>query len=55
MNEQTISPERTAGYCQWLRSEERVPSTVNSMLAALHAFFRFSGWEDCRASCAASC
>lgn len=34
-------------YKEYL-AEHYAPASANSMLAALNAFFRFAGWEDCR-------
>lgn len=40
--------ELTAGWKEHLREGGYQSVTVNSMLASVHAFFRFSGWEGVR-------
>lgn len=42
-----VTPEKAASWKQSL-SAARAPSTVNGAVAALNAFFAFSGWEGCR-------
>ena len=43
-----VTKELAAAWKDHLLAAGRSPVTVNSMLAALHAFLRFSGWDDCR-------
>ena len=40
--------ETAAGWKEHLLDRHYAPVTINSMLAAINAFFRFVGWEDCR-------
>ena len=42
-----VTKELAAEWKEHLLAD-RTPRTVNSMLAAVNAFFRFVGWEDCR-------
>ena len=48
MDGQPVTHERAAAWRDALVQQGYAPVTVNSMLAALNAFFRFSGWSDCR-------
>lgn len=41
-----ITQELAAEWKQSLLEDGRLPVTVNSMIAALNAFFRFAGWND---------
>lgn len=43
-----IVTKETAGWKEHLLDRHYAPVTINSMLAAINAFFRFVGWEDCR-------
>lgn len=43
-----VTKAKTAQWKQQLQSSGYKPATVNSKLAALNAFFRFMGWEECR-------
>ena len=43
-----VTKELAAQWKDHLLATGHTPATVNSMLAALHAFLRFSGWDDCR-------
>ena len=43
-----IVTKGTAGWKEHLLDRHYAPVTINSMLAAINAFFRFVGWEDCR-------
>ena len=43
-----VTKELVIGWKDSLTCSGRTPATVNSMLAALHHFFAFAGWEDCR-------
>lgn len=40
--------EAAAAWKQDLLSRQYAPVTINSMLAAVNALFRFAGWDDCR-------
>lgn len=44
----SVTKDLTAEWKSCLQNRSYAPVTVNSMLAAVHAFFRFAGWEDCR-------
>lgn len=48
LNGRPVTRELAAEWKTHLQSEEYAPVTINSMLAALNAFFRFAGWNDCR-------
>ena len=43
-----VTKERAAAWRDALVHQGYAPVTVNSMLAALNAFFRFMNWHDCR-------
>lgn len=43
-----VTKEATAAWKAGLLAQGRDPATVNGKLAALNAFLRFAGWEDCR-------
>lgn len=43
-----VTKELAADWKAHLLSAGYNPVTVNSMIAALNAFFRFAGWEECR-------
>lgn len=43
-----VTKEAAADWKEHLVAENYAPVTINSMLAAINAFFRFAGWEDCR-------
>ena len=43
-----IVTKEAAGWKEHLLDRHYAPVTINSMLAAINAFFRFVGWEDCR-------
>ena len=38
----------TIAWKEHLLAEQYVPATVNAALASLNAFFKFTGWEECR-------
>lgn len=44
----SVTKELAAAWKGHLLSEGYAPVTINSMLAALNAFFRFAGLEECR-------
>ncbi len=46
----TISKETVIQWKQYLSDQGYHPTTINSMLAALHSFFHFCGWSHCRVS-----
>ena len=48
LNGNPVSKELAAEWKEHLIREGYAPTTINSMLAALNTFFRFSGWDDCR-------
>ena len=41
----TVTKELAAGWKDHLLKEGYKPATINSMLAAVNAFFRFAGWD----------
>lgn len=43
-----VTKDMAVGWKEHLLAERYAPVTINSMLAALNALFRFAGWEDCR-------
>lgn len=45
--EREITKEVSAGWKEQLVERGYAPATVNSMLAAVNALFRFLGWHDC--------
>lgn len=48
LNGEPVTKEAAAGWKENLLTEGYAPVTVNSMLAALNAFLRFTGWTECR-------
>ena len=48
LNGRIVTKETAAGWKEHLMDRHYAPVTINSMLAAINAFFRFVGWEDCR-------
>ena len=45
---QTVSKELTAAWKARLQKLGYQSTTINSMLASVHAFYRFCGWGECR-------
>lgn len=43
-----VTKEAAAAWKASLLEQGRDPATVNGKLAALNAFWRFAGWEECR-------
>lgn len=43
-----VTKEAAAEWKQYLLTEHYAPVTINSMLSALNALFRFAGWDECR-------
>ena len=43
-----VAKESAAAWKEHLLKAGYAPATINSMLAALRAFFRFTGWTDCQ-------
>lgn len=43
-----VTKELAAAWKDHLLSGRYAPVTINSMLAAVNTFFRFTGWEECR-------
>ena len=43
-----VSRERTAEWKELLVKEQYAPTTINSMLASIHCFFRFKGLDGCQ-------
>ena len=48
LNGRIVTKETAAGWKEHLLDRHYAPVTINSMLAAINAFFRFVGWADCR-------
>lgn len=48
LNGKAVTKERTTEWKEHLAESGYCPTTVNSMLASVHGFFRFTGWENCR-------
>lgn len=48
LGERTLTKEVAADWKEFLLGQGYAPATVNSMLAALNTFLRFTGREDCR-------
>ena len=48
LNGRIVTKETAAGWKEHLLDRHYAPVAINSMLAAINAFFRFVGWEDCR-------
>ena len=48
LNGRIVTKETATGWKEHLLDRHYAPVTINSMLAAINAFFRFVGWEDCR-------
>ena len=43
-----VTKETAAQWKEHLLARRYAPVTINSMLAAVNAFFRFAGWSECR-------
>lgn len=43
-----VTREIASAWKEHLLAEHYAPVTINSMLAAVNAFFRFAGWDECR-------
>ena len=43
-----VSGEETSGFKRRLLEKGYKPGSVNTILESLFAFFKFTGWEDCR-------
>lgn len=48
LDSRAVTRETAAGWKEYLLAEHYAPVTINSMLAAVNAFLRFAGWDDCR-------
>ena len=44
----TVTRDAAARWKEHLLARNYAPATINSMLAAVNALFRFAGWTDCR-------
>lgn len=44
----TVTKERVTQWKEYLFGVGRAAVTVNAALAALHSFFTFTGWQECR-------
>ncbi len=47
-SDQPITRQSAAGWKEYLLAMGKSPVTVNAALAALHGFFSFMGWTECR-------
>ena len=48
LNGRYVTKEATSEWKEYLVVLNYCPTTINSMLASVHGFFRFAGWENCR-------
>ena len=48
LGEQAVQKKTAVEWKYHLLEEKYAPTTVNSMLAAVNAFFKFMGWHECR-------
>lgn len=48
MQGREVTKELATAWKSDLQSRGYAPVTINSMLSAVNAFFRFAGWEDCK-------
>ena len=48
LGERSIDKNSVSEWKQSLLSRDYAPTTINAMLAALHSYFRFRGWEHLR-------
>lgn len=48
LGERSVDREAVADWKAHLLERGYAPVTINSMLAALHSFFAFAGWTECR-------
>lgn len=48
LGDQAVTKEAAIGWKEHLQEEHYAPATINSMLAALNAFFCYMNWSDCR-------
>ena len=48
LNGTDVTKEKTMDWKECLIQRGYSPSTVNAMLASIHNFFKFAGWEECR-------
>lgn len=48
LGDHSIDKNSVSEWKQSLLSRDYVPTTINAMLAALHSYFRFRGWEHLR-------
>lgn len=48
LGERAAAKEAVIAWKAYLLEKHYAPATINSMLAALNAFFHFMNWEDCR-------
>lgn len=48
LNGRCVTKEVTSEWKEYLVALNYCPTTINSMLASVHGFFHFVGWENCR-------
>ncbi len=48
LGQRPVCRELAAEWKEQLLREAYAPATINSMLASIHCFFKFMGWEDCQ-------
>lgn len=44
----SLTKEEVAGWKAWLLARGYSPTSINSMLVAVHMLLKYLGWEDCR-------
>ena len=44
----SVTKSAVIAWKEHLLAERYAPATVNAALASLNAFFKFTGWEECR-------
>ncbi len=48
LNGRPVTKEAVAVWKEELIAQSYSPATINSMLASIHCFFHYAGWEDCQ-------
>lgn len=48
LGEKEVTKQNVLDWKAHLQQENYAPATINSMLAAVNAFFRFMHWDECR-------
>lgn len=47
LNGRSVTKELTFLWKEYLIEQGYVPATINAMLASVHGFFHYAGWENC--------